>query len=429
MRKIVSFALRQPKINAYLRRLYSEVRSAADAVTHPATAVPEATPIDTRRSDQEFSRLTLLVPALSVQHVFGGIATALQVFTAIGESYTNLRIVLTDEAGFTHDKNPAFSGWSIKELDDDDAEGKVIVPAGDRWSKTLPICAGDVFVTTSWWTTSIAARIQAEQQTMFLLPNPQKYIYLIQDYEPGFYPWSARYALAEATYHKAENFLAIFNTSILKDFFQSEGYEFPLATHFEPTLHPQLKIRLPSDFSAKRQKKIIIYGRPGVERNAFPIIVMALKSWIAQANPEGWTIVSAGEAHPPVDLGGGYTLISLGKLSIEGYAAELSSAFIGISLMISPHPSYPPLEMSAFGVQVITNKYKSKDLAQFSPDISTVDFVSPESVASLLGDLAQAYDLPSTPRSLAGDYPELTTYTDSDQDFRWLRAWVDENRL
>lgn len=427
MRKLASFVLRQPRVNAYLRKLYREVRSTADAVTQPDIAVPEATPIETRRSAQEFSRLNLLVPALSVQHVFGGIATAIQVFEAVGKAYSNLRIVLTDETGFTHDKNPTFSAWSIQALIDDDAKGQIIVPAGDRWSKTLPICAGDVFITTSWWTTSIAARIQTQQQAMFLLPSPKKYIYLIQDYEPGFYSWSARYALAEATYHNADNFLAIFNTGILRDFFQSEGYVFPLATHFEPTLHPQLKALLPSDPLAQRQRKIIVYGRPGVERNAFPIIVMALRGWIAQAKPQGWSIVSAGETHPPIDLGGGYTLTSLGKLPIEGYASELSSAFIGVSLMISPHPSYPPLEMSAFGVQVITNKYKSKDLAQFSPDISTVDFVSPESVAGLLADLARSYDSFSPLPATAEEYTELATYRESEQDFKWLSEWVVEN--
>ena len=38
----------------------------------------------------------------------------------------------------------------------------------------------------------------------------------------------------------------------------------------------------------------------------------------------------------------------------------MKRASIGISLMESPHPSYPPIEMALFGVNVITNIYESK---------------------------------------------------------------------
>jgi len=48
---------------------------------------------------------------------------------------------------------------------------------------------------------------------------------------------------------------------------------------------------------------------------------------------------------------------SLGGLSYKKYQEVLSEADIGISLMLSPHPSYPPLEMSNMGLKVITNDY------------------------------------------------------------------------
>lgn len=40
--------------------------------------------------------------------------------------------------------------------------------------------------------------------------------------------------------------------------------------------------------------------------------------------------------------------------------------YAGISLMSSPHPSYPPLEMSVFGIKVITNNYSNKDLSSLT---------------------------------------------------------------
>jgi hypothetical protein len=55
--------------------------------------------------------------------------------------------------------------------------------------------------------------------------------------------------------------------------------------------------------------------------------------------------------------------------------------------MISPHPSYPPLEMAAFGMQVLTNRYKSKDLSEIAPNIHSLIEVSPSALASRLAEL------------------------------------------
>jgi hypothetical protein len=65
--------------------------------------------------------------------------------------------------------------------------------------------------------------------------------------------------------------------------------------------------------------------------------------------------VSVGELHRDIRLARGVILQSKGKLSLEEYAACLEDAAIGLSLMVSPHPSYPPLEMAEFSVRVITN--------------------------------------------------------------------------
>ncbi|SET49597.1 hypothetical protein SAMN04487962_1113 [Marinobacter segnicrescens] len=133
---------------------------------------------------------------------------------------------------------------------------------------------------------------------------------------------------------------------------------------------------------------MLVYGRPSVERNAFPIIVMALRQWVETGNADEWEFFSAGEYHESIELGKGKRLVSHGKLSLSDYAEELSETSIGLSLMISPHPSYPPLEMSAFGVRVITNSYNNKDLEAVFPNIRTVHSIDPESIACELERLA-----------------------------------------
>ena len=55
-------------------------------------------------------------------------------------------------------------------------------------------------------------------------------------------------------------------------------------------------------------------------------------------------------------------------------------AKIGISLMESPHPSYPPLEMAIFGVKVITNDYEAKNLSVRNKNIINIKSISQNAI-------------------------------------------------
>ena len=59
-------------------------------------------------------------------------------------------------------------------------------------------------------------------------------VYFIQDYEPGFYPWSSRYLMADSTYRSELPMIAIFNSKLLYDFFKSNGYKFEQEYYFDP---------------------------------------------------------------------------------------------------------------------------------------------------------------------------------------------------
>lgn len=385
IKNLAKLLLSNSHIRAYSRRVYGEIKEDIAVIPSPETSVPEATPISCRSSVMAGPRLNLLVPALSVKHVFGGIATALDIFQAMAAGIANVRIILTDESSFHSSDNPAFSDWKIGGLDDDDKPGRWIIPAGDRYGKTLCISAGDRFVASAWWTAVIIRHIRAWQGDVFSMSSPNRYVYLIQDYEPGFYPWSARYALAQSTYLESEGVIALFNTSILRSFFADEGYKFEHDFVFEPHINIKLAGFLDQVTPEIKEKRILVYGRPGVARNAFELLVMGLREWVEKdPKAKDWTIVSVGEPHANVDLGRGLQMQSLGKLSLESYAQELLRSSIGLSLMISPHPSYPPLEMAAFGLNVITNGYKAKDLSQVHPGIMGLTNISPLSISDAL---------------------------------------------
>lgn len=86
----------------------------------------------------------------------------------------------------------------------------------------------------------------------------------------------------------------------------------------------------------EKKKKILIYGRPSVARNAFALIVESLRIWVwTQPNADQWEVISAGEHHSDVEIGNGVVIKSKGKMSLEDYANELKESALGVSLMIS----------------------------------------------------------------------------------------------
>lgn len=98
-----------------------------------------------------------------------------------------------------------------------------------------------------------------------------------------------------------------------------------------------------------------------------------------------WRIISLGEAFDTRWIVPVQNMEIGGKASLEDYADHLNRAAVGISLMVSPHPSYPPLEMAEAGVLAITNRYGCKDLSRRFPEIISIERVDPELLAEAIG--------------------------------------------
>jgi hypothetical protein len=76
--------------------------------------------------------------------------------------------------------------------------------------------------------------------------------------------------------------------------------------------------------------------------------------------PGSWNIHFLGRDVPKVDLGAGTKVRRLEKLTWHDYRAVLRDMHLGLSLMASPHPSYPPLDLAASGAFVVTNSWPGK---------------------------------------------------------------------
>ena len=336
-------------------------------------------------------RLNLLIPSVDRKHVFGGIATALEFFQELcRQSGCNARIIVTD-APVESSTSVELDRYEIVAPGEDSGKKYQIIPMADRYGKTIPVGSSDVFVATGWWTAHVISDVCRWQKATYHTENPL--IYIIQDYEPGFYPWSSRYMLADSTYRLEIPTYAVFNSTLLKDHFDKNGYRFTKSWTFDPVLNGKIKQFLPKDGTViEKKKQILVYGRPSVERNAFSLIVYALKEWCGQyGQANEWQILSAGEQHADIELGNGCSLHSVGKLSLDAYSQMLLDSYVGISLMVSPHPSYPPLEMSTFGVQTITNRYEEKDLGSFNENIRSVRVCSPHAIAEELMKICLGY--------------------------------------
>ncbi|MBQ7347840.1 MAG: glycosyltransferase family 2 protein [Clostridia bacterium] len=380
---------RIPPVAALARALRRELMPSSEI------SIPEIGPINAREdtSGNTSFRLNFMTPSVDVAHVFGGISTAMNLFENLRKQLNCDGRIISTDADVVASSSTAPEGYCIVGSEENSDAHLQLLAFNDRYGKTIPVREKDIFVTTAWWT-AYTIRNVMEWQTKTFGNNMNPLVYIIQDYEPGFYPWSSRYMMADSTYRLDIPTYAVLNSKLLKDFFDNNHYTFAKIWYFEPVLNQKLAAFLPTDTkTVEKKKQILVYGRPSIDRNAFALVVETLKLWkAAQPDCAEWLLYSAGEEHADVDLGDGCTLRSLGKLSLENYAKTMLDTYAGVSLMVSPHPSYPPLEMSTFGVKTVTNCYANKDLSDFNENMTCLKDSSPRSLANALLKICSAYD-------------------------------------
>ena len=371
------------KTNKVLRPLYTKMKGLENAKRF---SLHSTRGYAFSADDNTKLRISLVLPTLRKTKVFGGINTALKFFTTLVDfcDADGRILVLNDEN--------AGSKWEypVKSYSSTNAKRNIsYLPQLD----SISIRRGEILIFTSWKTAYMFGPLFKWKKDNFC-DYSCKAVYLIQDFEPGFYPWSTEYALAELTYNQnKESIIAVINSRQLYDFMKIKGYSFFKMMYFDPVLNDKLKekVHLYKD-GKKRKKQILIYGRPSEDRNAFEIIRYSLQEWSKiYSGAKEWDIVSLGEYYGSVKLENN-TIEAKGKVSLDEYARIMGESYAGISLMVSPHPSYPPLEMSTFGVRTITNCYENKDLSDFNSNIISLKTCDPEKIVETLITLCDEYD-------------------------------------
>lgn len=288
----------------------------------------------------------------------------------------------------------------------------------------LAVGRNDVMLATWWPTAHVAVRALA-------VTDVDEFIYLIQDFEPGFHPWSTKYALAASTYGMP--FRAIVNEPTLLEHLRLRGdlgfdaHDRDWAIPFMPAVD-RVAFR-PRD-RKPGPRRIVFYARPKHQRNLFELGLRALEQAVERpVFADGdWEFVAIGGETRAWALSGRHVLKPLSRLAYRDYAAYLGESDVLLSLMLSPHTSYPPLEMATAGGLVVTNTFSAKTaeaLAAISPAIRGVP-ADVESLASAIAQAAEDVSLgrpPGQPTTLPGSWDE------SLQDVvPWLEARIDAAR-
>ncbi len=330
-------------------------------------------------------RINLLINNINKNQMYGGIKTALDLFDqVVNELNGDARIII--QAPLTQETIDQYAGWEVDELENEHPAHRLLTSLAwkNGEQRKIDVKAEDIFMTTYWSTHYCVADVLNFQKEVFGVEN--KIIYLIQDFEPSFSAWSDNYLLCESTYHTPNTF-AIINSSELAHYLHRLGYHFYHESVFFPRLTPEIAQALNQDKHVKKKKQILFYGRPNFSRNCFPLIIEAINHFQKEHRDlaKEWQFISIGSSlKKKVRLYDGSLLATKGKMPLADYANLLKESSVGISLMCSPHPSYPPLEMAAANLITITNQFVDKDMREFSNHIISLDYVTIENLSDTI---------------------------------------------
>ncbi len=268
---------------------------------------------------------------------------------------------------------------------------------GDREVERVPASERDVFLTTSWWTTWSAAQSVRRSRV----------VYLLQEDERMFYP-SGDDRIRCAAMMSDPGLLYLVNSRLLHRHLDNRGLA-PGATSFEPSFPASMYWRERRPSGGKRQ--FLFYARPHNARNLYWRGLEAVTAAIEEnvLDPDEWDFVFVGHGADALELPGGLQPIIPGPMTWTQYAALARGTDLGLSLMNTPHPSYPPIDLAASGSVVVTNRFGPKqDLELYSRNIVCSDV----DVPSLVKALARARDLSADEILRSRNYEDSKLSTD-----------------
>jgi hypothetical protein len=141
-----------------------------------------------------------------------------------------------------------------------------------------------------------------------------------------------------------------------------------------------------------RKQNFFFYARPNNLRNLYWRGITAISTALEEGvlDPTQWDFYLIGKDAPQLVLPRNVQPCVLHNLSWAEYSALVRRVDVGLSLMYTPHPSYPLLDLAASGAIVVTNRFGSKvDLSCYSRNILCVE----PTVRALVSGMSRAVAL------------------------------------
>lgn len=348
-------------------------------------------------------RVSLVTDSIGSDSLFGGVGTAL-LFSAQLANRMNatLRVVTRTEAPIPGNAWQILNAYGIELrheiqfafaplLDENlaaDQPGATVSPG-------LDIHPDETFVTTSWWTTAAA------------LPSVPhaSIIYLLQEDERMFYPFGEERVHCEQVL-RTEDIRFVINTRLLYDHLIATGLTHLNRTGcwFEPAFPTSLfHVR---DRESGDKKRFFFYARPNNPRNLFHVGLALIDRAINEGilDLRQWDVYFVGKDIPNVTFGDGSRPQRCEGLGWRAYADLVGTIDLGLSLMYTPHPSYPPFDLAASGAVVVTNRFANKqDLSPYSMNILCAELDTEALLNALREGVALAGDAQARSRNYAAN--------------------------
>ncbi len=309
--------------------------------------------------------VTMVTDSVAPGQLMGGVGTAVLLAVSIAQSQRRALRIVTRERPCD---DTAIRALLVLQGLPFDGPIDMIFSDGSDGDPGVPLGPDDMILTTSWWGTwSTRQTVPADQ-----------IVYLLQEDERMFYVGGDQQLLCDEALHDTA-IRYVVNSQLLMAHFQANDTLGP-ARHgvaFEPAFPASIYHPEPHD----GRRNLVFYARPDHPRNLFLRGITVLDKAFAEGlfPVDEWDVHFFGVNIQHVAFPGRPIHYHNG-LPWADYASLVRKADLGFSLMYTPHPSYPPLDLAASGAVVVTNAFGPKGQAPHYSDNILYLPLDPESL-------------------------------------------------
>ena len=344
------------------------------------------TPLTLDISAQNPKRVNLLLATINFNYVFAGYIGMFNMALRLRREGYRTRIILHENTEWD------LEAWrtsiqkypGLTTLFD---EVEVI----SRWDRTVPVESNpdDRFVATNCWAAHVAYHTARNL-------NERRFLFMAQEYEPFFMAMNSISALFQQAYTFPQ--VTLFSTELLQEFFQRERIgvfanpkgeaDAIVFSNAIQTFHPT------RDQLTRSRRRLLFYSRQEehASRNLFELGMIALATLVQDPRVDlsGWSFHGIGSmGGNTLELKPGLPFELVPKTSLQEYIRMMPSYDVGLSLMLTPHPSLVPIEMASAGMWTVTNTLANKTAERLQAISTNLIGVEP-TVDAIVDGLVQA---------------------------------------